>query len=95
MRIDGTYGLGPGGLATGRAQEGKSKRASQPAINDGTIPDDPEIRHRHQKYLNQARTCDQVDTQAIAEARELLKSGELASPEAISRAAQAIIDLGP
>ena len=95
MRIDPTYGLGPSGTAPGGAQTGKPKPAAQPATDEAAIPDNPEIRHRYEKYLKQAAAGGQVDQRAIAEARELLASGKLLSDEAVRRAAQAIIDLGP
>jgi hypothetical protein len=45
-------------------------------------------------YVGKALATEEVDRQAVLQAKELLKSGELDTPEAAKRAAQAILDLG-
>ena len=92
MRIEGTYGIGPGGA--GKGSQGKAQRVDQATVEDATIPDDPEIRHLHRKYLKEPAGAEETDRGAITEARELLNSGKLDTPDAIARAAEAIVDLG-
>jgi len=47
-----------------------------------------------QDLVRQAAGVPDVNAQAVAEAKRLLKSGELSSPEAISRAAEAMLRRG-
>jgi hypothetical protein len=47
----------------------------------------------HQAYVQKALAAEQVDHQAVAEARKLLASGQLDTPEAADRAAEAILRL--
>jgi hypothetical protein len=47
-----------------------------------------------QDLVGQAANVPDVNAQAVAEAKRLLKSSELSSPEAISRAAEAMLRRG-
>ena len=92
MRIDRTSGIPPHELPDRVPSPGAKPTGETP---DGRpIPDDPQIRHLHEKYTPQAGTVDAVNLQAVADARKLLESGQLASPEAVERAAESILALG-
>lgn len=45
-------------------------------------------------YIDSARKVGQVNADAVAEAKEMLASGQLQSPEAMQRAAEAILSRG-
>ena len=93
MRIDGTNSAQPrnvadalGELAQGAARAGK------------TAPDQPTqaaaMEHSQQKYVDAAMSASDVNLQAVEEARSLLASGALDSPDALRRAAQNMLDRG-
>lgn len=91
MRIDGTY-IAPNGLPEAVPPAGKgvkggpaSASTSKPG-QDFQAPPNP--------YIQKAAACEDVSTQAVAEARELLAQGKLDSVEFLQRAAQSILDLG-
>ena len=70
---------------TGKTGDGKkSKRASASEPLTSTIS----------AYVQMAMDADDVNSAAVAEARALLDSGQLDTPEAISRAAEAILTRG-
>ena len=92
MRIDGTHGLEPQGLPD-----------SKPPLPKTSLPGDASeaetsaesvVSRSHEPYVRQAMAADEINTQAVAEARELLQSGQLDTPEAARRAAQTIMRLG-
>jgi hypothetical protein len=45
-------------------------------------------------YVEKVRLTPEINAQAVAEARRLMEAGELDTPEAIRRAAQAMVDGG-
>ncbi len=45
-------------------------------------------------YIQKAAACDEVNRQAVAEAKKLLESGQLDTPEAVKRAAERIVSMG-
>ncbi|MCK4627340.1 MAG: hypothetical protein KAV00_18655 [Phycisphaerae bacterium] len=45
-------------------------------------------------YIQKASACEEVNLQAIAEAKKLIESGQLDTPEAINQAAERIISIG-
>jgi len=92
MRVDRTSGTPPHELPDRVPSPGSKPTGETP---DGRpIPDDPQILHLHEKYAPQAGAVEAVNLQAVADARKLLKSGQLDSPEAVERAAEAILALG-
>jgi len=93
MRIDGTAGAGPQGLPEDKAWASKSRPTAGPAGPELT-PDDPQVRYLHGKYSQQACLVNEIDDEAITEARRLLRTGQLDTPQAIRRAAEAILALG-
>ena len=95
MRIDGAFGIDPhrpsapagkNSSATPRAREGEDSVEMQA---------DPEIRRKCRALIEQARAAKQGRDQVVAEARELLAAGKLDQAEAIRRAAENLLDLGP
>jgi len=48
----------------------------------------------HQSYIRKAAASQDLNAEAIAEARKLIEAGQLDTPEAIAKAAENIIDKG-
>jgi len=48
----------------------------------------------HESYIRRAIAGDDVDLQAVAEAKRLIEAGQLDTPEAIARAAENIVVRG-
>ena len=92
MRIDGTSGTQPGTLPESPAfsKQAKPSVAPQTALNSESQAYVSSIA----PYVAAAGATDEVDSQAVLQARQLLKSGQLDTPQAATRAAQAILDLG-
>mgnify|MGYP006308128979 FL=1 len=92
MRIDGAGNCGPRDVAKGGPASGKpagsptdAPAANQAADANGGV----------KSYTAEALSADEVNAAAVAEARRLLATGALDSPQAIQRAAEAIINYGP
>lgn len=91
MRIDGTTGSElinlPGG--EGKFSKTKTSNSQGAAVEKG-------LEHiSSQKLLIQeALGATEINHKAVEEARALLESGQLDTPEAAKRAAQNIIDIG-
>jgi len=85
--------LDPKALPEGQgAPAGNTSKAAS-ASSEGGV-DGSQILTAHLKLIAQARRSEELDLQAVEEARRLIASGELDTPQAARRAAQAIIDLG-
>ena len=94
MRIDGTNWIPPD--APGNGPQSVHKPSSPGDSFDARIgADDAEIRSLLAPYVQAAMGAEEVDEQAVAEARNLLRSGQLDTPEAARRAAEALLRLGP
>lgn len=92
MRIDRTTGFEMTAAAgKGKAPAGKSDKldALHPAGQDTT-----EISTAADKYVARAMASDEVNAAAVAEAKRLIESGELDTPQAANRAAEAINSQG-
>jgi len=89
VRIDGTQGAGLNDPASGMGKYLKAPPAgaAKPAE---AIEFDPV----HRAYADKAAAFDAVDAAAVAEARKLLESSQLDTPEAAQRAADAILSRG-
>ncbi len=92
MRIDGTYRPDltkltemPGDPAT----TGKPPAAPPEAATPSAAKIDAQL----QPYLDKVRQSPDVDMEAVRAARKLLDEGQLDTPDAILRAAQAMVDL--
>ena len=93
MRIDGTHGLEPQGLPEGNPSLPKTPHPGD-VDQAQSSAEDIIVSRSHEPYIRQAMAAEEVNTQAVAEARKLLRSGQLDTPEAARRAAQAILRLG-
>ena len=91
MRIDGTFRPDRAKLAEITGENGAAKPA--PAQADAAATSDPKIAAHLQPYLDKARQAGEVDMEAVRAARKLLDEGRLDTPDAIGRAAQAMVDL--
>ena len=92
MRIDG-----PNRAEMPSPSEGSEVRRQAANPTDGAEASvaNPRIGEAASKpYIQKAAVCDEVNTQAVAEAKELLESGQLDTPEAAKRAAERIISMG-
>lgn len=92
MRIEGTQGAGPNGLNEGAA--GPGKHAKAPASASAKPAEALQFDSVHATYVRKAAACETVNPAAVAEARKLLESGQLDTPEAAQRAAEAMISRG-
>jgi hypothetical protein len=91
VRIDGPYGPGIGGLPPEQAPAPKGGRPGAPADLSGA---QAELYGPQKEYIRSATAAQDVNKQAVAEARELLKSGKLDTADAARRAAEAMLGLG-
>ena len=92
MRIDGTHGMDPRAVPESAAAAGKPVR---PAPREGKDPQGVELLSSQQAYVDQAAAAEEIDQKAVAEARELIRTGQLDTPEALRRAAEALLKFGP
>ena len=92
MRIDGTHGMDPRAVSESGSAEAKPLR---PAPREGQEPLGVELLSSQQAYVDQAAAAPETDPQAVAAARELVRTGQLDTPEAIRRAAEALLQFGP
>ena len=93
MRIDPTHGTEPHGLADGKPGSAKPTRPA--GTEQRPTADSAELLAAHKPYVSKAMEGDEINLQAVQEARRLLESGELFSPEAILRAARNLLADGP
>lgn len=93
MRIDGTQGVGHQGHP-----EPKPASAAGPGPSvkgdGGAMAPSAELVSSHASQIRKAIQAEEVDAQAVEQARQLLQSGKLFSLDAIRRAAQALLDEG-
>ena len=92
MRLDGPQGLPPNSLPqkVPPANIPETSTSRSGATNEV----DSEVLSANIDYIRQAIETEEMDAAAVAEARRLLASGELDTPEAAARAAELIIKLG-
>lgn len=95
MQIEPTQGSDPLGLPDGSRQPqppGPAAHGAGPKPDETDRPDAADL----QAYLAQASTGDEeaIRAEAVAEAKRLLASGALDTPEAAERAAEAILTIG-
>lgn len=91
MRIDGTYRPDRANLPEATPQASKPAASQPGAAQAAQAPS--QVEAHFQPYVDQAKESREVNLQAIEEARKLLASGQLDTPDAIRRAAQAMMDL--
>ncbi len=93
MRVNGTHDIGPRDFPSGPNPASKPGRAGS-ASETGT-PASRSVDSELEALIKKVKAADGVNSEAVAEAQKLLESGELDSPEAIARAAEALIRFGP
>jgi len=93
VRIDGTNRADAQGPAAGGSASPQAARpGSAPELAETGRPKTTEV--AADSYVRKASASDDVDLQAVAEARRLLEAGLLDTPEAAAKAAEAIIIRG-
>jgi len=93
MHIERTNGLGGPNAADGGQllpRPGSKAGGVRKAADDDADVQTP----AGVDFTQMAKTAPDVNTDAVAEARRLMDSGELSSPEAIRRAAESMIQRG-
>ena len=93
MRIDPTHGPEPHGLPEGKPGSAKPTRPA--GTEQRPTTDSAELLSTHKPYVGKAMEADEIDLQAVQEAKKLLESGQLFSPEAVLRAARNLLADGP
>lgn len=94
MHINGPDGIGAQGLPGGKPQTVRKTAAETPSPANENVSLDVGLKSINADYIRQANDSDEVNAAAVAEARKLLESGLLDTPEAAQRAAEAIFKLG-
>ena len=89
MRIDGTNKIGQPGPDPLDAQRKASVPARDKSQNDGLV-----VNQQLEPLVAKAKVSEEVDAQAVAEAKKMLAAGELDSPETIRRAAETLLKYG-
>ncbi len=91
MRIHGTFGFEPQGVPNRNKSDRapKSDSGGKPKPAGGSL-----LQAAHNSVVSLALQSEEVNIQAVDEARRLLETGQLDTPEAARRAAQTILDLG-
>jgi hypothetical protein len=69
-------------------------RQASPAPRAQGQPEGVELLSSQQARVDRAAAVPEIDEKAVAEARELIRTGRLDTPEAIRGAAEAILDRG-
>ncbi len=92
MRLDGPQPVPPNPLPekVPPANIPQTSTSSSGATNEA----DSEVLSANIDYIRQAIETEDIDAAAVAEARQLLESGDLDTPEVATRAAELIIKLG-
>ena len=94
MRVEGTHDIGPRDFPNGPNAASKPNRATGGSSESGS-PASGGVESQLEALIKKVKAGDEINSQAVAEAQKLLESGELDSPEAIERAAEALIRFGP
>ena len=74
--------------------ERSSSKESNPTGAHSDINTDVSVHVNFASFIDKAMQMPETDTSAVQRARELLLSGELASPDNTKKAAEYIIDFG-
>jgi len=91
VRIDGANSVQPQGTPESPQSPQKSlPRSGDARIDAGGRKLDPALA----PYVRAAMAGEEINQQAVAEARRLLQSGQLDTPDAARRAAEALTRLG-
>jgi hypothetical protein len=90
VRIDGIIGPEYFNMPNDKSGPGKSKEASTSKAGES----DMELVQAHKSLIRAAMVAEDVDKNAVNEARQALQSGQLDTPEAARRAAIAMLARG-
>jgi len=93
VRIEGNNGAQKQDLQGTDAPVAGSSRI-RPADQTGTVSSRGELAPSRKSLAEHAAACEEINSAAVAEARELLEAGLLDTPEAARRAAEMMIDRG-
>ena len=95
MRIDGTYRpQGPGANPLSDAIDAAKAPPLAPTPQGDPGEGLTVAANSLASYVEKVRLTPEINAQAVADARRLMEAGELDTPEAIRRAAQAMVDGG-
>ncbi len=94
MRVNGTNNIGPRDLSSDANSPSKATRPAD-AASSPVSQASSSVESQLQALIEQARAADEINSEAIAEAKKLIESGELDSSDAARRAAEALIRFGP
>lgn len=93
MRIDGTFGTESYGLQNGKGESGRpvdSAASGRAGAKDPPSAASPGVA----PWVRRSAGADEVNAQAVEEARRALQAGALDTPDAARRAARAILEMG-
>ena len=90
MRIDGSHSVEPQGLPEHRTPPSAPPPARAPSQAD----DVPQLERAQDAYVAKALAAPDVRPEAVEAARKALQAGELDTPQAARRTAQAMLDQG-
>ncbi len=95
MRIDGTYRpQSPGATPLNDALDAAKTAPQAPAGQNDPGQTQAIGADSLASYTEKIRNIPEINVEAVAEAKRLMAAGELDTPEAVLRAAEAIIDNG-
>jgi len=92
MRIGGSNGIGTEDSYVLEGNKPKAGKAKDAQDTPATEP--ASFSRSDQRYISKASACEDVNSQAVAEAKKLLESGQLETSEAIRRVAERILSEG-
>lgn len=92
VRVDGTFGKDPLGPPGGRDKAQRPPGAAAPRADEKET--DRIVSSSLAPLIRRASEADEVNSQAVREAKKALQAGELDTPEAAQRAAKNILDVG-
>ncbi len=94
MRIDKALGYESQGLKQAAASAAKQQAAQSAPADAQVKTEGVEVLQSNQALIQAAKGVDEVNRKAIEEAKALIASGQLDTPERIRAAAQNMVDLG-
>lgn len=91
MRIEGFIGPEYSNLPGGKTSSSKSKAGHSGSMGQ---TDGAKLVSAHESLIQAAVAAEEVNVRAVEEARAMLESGQLDTPEAARRVAESLVDLG-
>ena len=93
MKINGPENLNINSVPGENAPRPRAAKSSDTGASTPKVELSPK-NAGYREYIQKVPTADEIDLQAVAQAKELLQSGQLDTPEAADRAAEKILDIG-